>query len=250
MLYHNDILFIHIPKTGGTSLVGSVINHLGINSNLPKKDSDLLLSGLNVGKHGCLWAVRETAPQIGLDFEAISRVIVLFRNPYDRLISHYYFSRKTAADYEEERKRAGIDWRETGKDWKKLDAEWAEKNIRVPLFSWWWVEETATRTFIGWLKWLLDNPVHCDVHRYENYILLDGKMPENLEIFFFEDIPRSYHKMLGAFGITGEAGHEFPHAMPTPHPPWMSQYDAESEELAYQISRWTFDNGYYERMVF
>jgi len=207
----NGVLFIHIPKTGGTSVIDCLARYMEITP----KGSD----PLGAGKHGTLDLAWQHRDRLGADAGSIRKVITLFRNPYDRLVSLYYFSRRVRAE--------------------NLYGGAGVPSVRV----------AATVGFVEWLAWLLENDFR-GVHQYENYITLNGELPERLEVFFYEDIPKCFNKIMGLFGVSVGDNYAFPHSVKTPHPPWRGLYDAGSEAAAYELSKWTFDSGYYERLVF
>ena len=211
MFFHNGVLFIHIPKTGGTSVVDCLARYMKI------RPEDTNLTG--VGKHGMLSWIWPRLDDIGVGTDSVRKVITLFRNPYDRLVSLYYFSRRVHAE--------------------NLYGGAGVPSVRV----------AATVGFVEWLAWLLENDFR-GVHQYENYITLNGELPERLEVFFYEDIPKCFNKIMGLFGVSVGDNYAFPHSVKTPHPPWRGLYDAGSEAAAYELSKWTFDSGYYERLVF
>jgi len=76
MLYNNHTLFIHIPKTGGTSLVSHICRCCDLRPNT-RIDKHITLQALH--NRGCgkvnVW----------------DTIVTLIRNPYARMVSLYYF---------------------------------------------------------------------------------------------------------------------------------------------------------------
>mgnify|MGYP005994488069 CR=1 FL=1 len=94
MPYYKEInlLFIHIPKTGGTSLEDylrkmykeTLISGHG-NSILPEKD--LQMNSLQHQTYTTIYKYREI---LEVDFSSSLKVITIVRNPYDRIISDLF----------------------------------------------------------------------------------------------------------------------------------------------------------------
>ena len=86
-----NLLFIHIPKTGGTSLE----KYLSQKHNIPL-DSKSLYSDLKNGynsvslQHQTYHSLLKKKTQFGIDFNNI-KIISIVRNPYERIVSDLFF---------------------------------------------------------------------------------------------------------------------------------------------------------------
>jgi hypothetical protein len=85
-----NILFIHIPKTGGTSVTQYLFRKYKM-----KFDMDLLCRRLHNPVGGSLQHMKYTTilrniDLLGLDFNNL-QIITIIRNPYDRVISDLFF---------------------------------------------------------------------------------------------------------------------------------------------------------------
>lgn len=92
---NNNILFIHIPKTGGTSIETYFMKK-------SKSDSkELLISHIdtnfmNLGKspqHLEFKTIKENANSLNIDFNSLTKIITVVRNPYTRIISELFWNK-------------------------------------------------------------------------------------------------------------------------------------------------------------
>jgi len=93
MIVHDyKTIFIHVPKTGGTSIENFFVEMFGLN---PKTDRPVLLLGLNYAKVGPLWLGHLTAEEY-YKLHFVSKEIfdnyykfAFVRNPWMRAVSSY-----------------------------------------------------------------------------------------------------------------------------------------------------------------
>lgn len=96
MPYYHDlhVLFIHIPKTGGTNLetqlksknhAESLLTNTAGNDRLPHPFSHVSL------QHQYYTTLRRFARPLGIPWDAKLKIMTIVRNPYDRIISALFF---------------------------------------------------------------------------------------------------------------------------------------------------------------
>ena len=215
MLYLNNCLFIHIAKTGGTSLCYYVLDCI-----LGKQALYNLLSTKKGWKHAYLRSIYHQKELLDLDPNKIKYVVVLFRNPYDRMVSLYHF-------------------------FKQFQSRNLKENF-PELF------EIAKLPFPKWVVALGKLKKHYTWTDYKEYIILkDGTLPTNLIVLRYEDYEESAHKIVELFGGKVDSTIQIRHDNKTERPKdWRMFYTKEAEEAVYRYHKWVFDNGYYKREIF
>ncbi len=99
---HRKLIFLHLPKTGGTSLTSMLSNHFDAAQVCPKRVNDLMtLEDGDLSKYQFFSGHYKLAeiPAALRDQDIVS----IFRNPRDRLLSTYYYHRSLSWDFIEER---------------------------------------------------------------------------------------------------------------------------------------------------
>ena len=137
------------------------------------------------------------------DFKAI---IVAIRNPYDLMVSNYFFMRKT---YHQN------DFRE---------------NFKIAMEN----------DFEGYALKVGFAPI-------ENWMTMDGCRPENLKIIRFEHLQEDFDALSRAFGF---ASIPFLHLNASTHDHYLKYLTPTAEEAIYQKFKYLFDEGFYERHTF
>lgn len=84
-----NILFIHIPKTGGSSVGDYFYKKFTVH----KSENSLFGGNLNghVLHHCTLQEILDNKQELGVDFNSDLKIITTVRNPYKRMISELFF---------------------------------------------------------------------------------------------------------------------------------------------------------------
>jgi len=106
MIWNQRFLFLHIPKTAGKSLTKFFVDSWerpirGIVSRGQFRDlADCDQAGLHLAEgsgHEDMTAARRLLKEQGQDIEKLDATIVCIRNPYDLMVSNYFFMRESYA---------------------------------------------------------------------------------------------------------------------------------------------------------
>ena len=95
-----DIIFIHIPKTGGTSIENYFYNNYNI-----KRTINTFYSNINLTlnkhslQHSTYLELYKQKDYFEIDFDK-SKIITVVRNPYDRIISDLFFLKLISIDFD------------------------------------------------------------------------------------------------------------------------------------------------------
>ncbi|WP_420427117.1 hypothetical protein [Algiphilus sp.] len=223
MIFSDDLIFIHIGKTGGLSCAQHLLRHLRApvynchhdaheeTQRLQRGDEVKAIT--SVHRHCTLQeALGPIAAITGKTLNNFTKVVAVIRHPYTLEYSFYKHLQKNRV-------------RERRKDDKRL-------------------LELADGDFKSFVKYA---PFHRAGHAQESFFQLNGVTPPNVELVRFEDFPTSFVSAVGPFCQSSEA-EGFPHANRT-------TYDTElggllTEEICRLLQRkhpFMFDSGLYSR---
>lgn len=240
MLFDDQILFLHVPKTAGTSLTSYLAANLPRRVTLTepsdKPDPRAALSTAARAKlalrrlrrragllarpklkivpgtrHETLREAVASLNALGKSLEDFRLVLAVMRNPYDLEVSRYHFFRRgyqgikgAAHEYAEELAQAG-------------DFEAFARNA----------------PYHGRL------PSHI-----EDWYELDGRMPANLRLLRFEALEADLSRALdGIYSLNAP----LPRLNASEHEAWSTYLTPASEEAIFIKYRWLFDRGHYPR---
>jgi SAM-dependent methyltransferase len=224
MIFSRDILFLHVPKTGGMSVTSYLLDVLPPpvhyvragdgREDFARRNGVVQVTG---PRHGSLAEAAELVQQHGLTLQDFKIMLAVLRNPYSWEVSLYHYL------------RAGHPWDYGPNQNLALTRDFAT-----------FVAESSFGAG--------DASSPLQSHRpLESYFYLDGELPPNLTVARLETLQADIKGALGAAGITpGDT--KFPWRNKSRHAEFASYYTPEAEEAVYRKYKWVFDAGFYERM--
>lgn len=240
MIFSNDLLYIHVPKTGGMSTSGYLLEMLPrpvfLSHPVEVWNDNLAGQGVVqiVGKrHESLAEARDVVARHGFDIHRFPIILVTIRNPYDLEVSRYTYL------------RVGYDWERGPEQDLALSSTFEEFAVQNEQRGGSWVTSAVTTqeptTLTG-------NGAHREYpNELKDFYTLDGSIPENLWLIRFENLVGDLIDALRYAGIEGSA-HDFPWVNRSRQDDFLSYYTPRAEEAVYQRYRWVFDQGLYPRL--
>lgn len=213
MLFSKDVLFIHVPRTGGTSvrLFLSQILPPPVYYTFPTPPLGRQIPGLVwiAGvQHETLVEARDVLRGCGRDLDQFPLILATIRNPYELEVSRYGFYNSGM----------GLP---------------TDPNVRQAF-------EEDFQAFA------CQNTEYSGARALEHYYRLDGRVPPNLRIMRFEKLEEDLREALREIGIESDV--EFPHENESTHSAFERYYADSSEQAVYSRNKWVFDSGWYERL--
>lgn len=209
MLLNKDILFVHIPKTAGTS-IRDILRQV-----LPKPVlcAEMSFKDIGIGfadKHINLTQCFEVARFFG--YFNFQKIIAVFRNPYTMEVSLY----------------------------NHLCREY-KNGLRLP-------SAIAAHNSQSFEDYILNSNTHYEWGSYQQYVTdKNGIVPNNLVIIKMEeDLGQALSKVLREVNISWDG--VLPQLNSHPEEINCSEmYTSELKEVIYNKHQWVFDNKYYEK---
>lgn len=222
MIFSKDVLFVHVPKTGGMSVTSYLMDVLpppvyyvrppDLSEDFAHRNGVVPIVG---PRHGSLPDASELARQQGLALSDFKLVISVLRNPYSLEVSLYHYLR-------------------TGHPWDE------GANQRLALTR-------DFTTFAAESSFSGETVSPLQSHRpLESYFYSEGEFPGNLSIARFESLEADVKRALSSVDIDTDL--KFPWRNKSRHADFSSYYTKEAEEAVYRKYKWVFDAGFYERM--
>ncbi len=243
MLFTDRLLFLHVPKTGGTSVTSFLIRNLPGRitltepADLPSAADDLPFSlrmrlqlrqwrrqfgflrhprlrRIAGVRHETLQQASDVHASLGRKLADFETILAVIRNPYDLEVSRFHFFR---------RGHLGI---------RGFAHEYAEELAQSGDFAA-FAERAA---YHGQLP-----------GRIEDWFEIAGRIPANLRVVRFESLEADLARALAPFcGIVSP----LPRLNASAHAPYKNYLTPDIEMAIYNKYRWPFDRGYYAREEF
>lgn len=218
MLFSQDLLFLHVPKTGGMAVTQKLLNVLpkpiyyalpeGAKNKVHNPPDIIAVAGK---RHGNLQQAQEWVAEYGKTLASFKIIIATVRNPYAMEVSRYFYL------------RLGHPW-DRGKAQKiALDSDFETFAVQSPYF--------------GRKSSLV-----------EKYFLLNGKIPDNLIVIKHEQLYSDLAKVLAELDIT--LASSITKVNSTKHADYHQYLTPKAEAAIYQRYQWLFDAGFYPRETF
>lgn len=213
MIWNEEILFIHTPKTGGMSITDLFLNHLKGNVHItgPYESHKADNVTYHTGKrHETLVDAESFFMYRNKSIFDFKNIFLFIRNPYDLELSRYTYLRKNFKQ-------------DNGPAQKiALESSYKEYLRKAPFFGM--------------------NPP-----RLEQYFLFNNLIPKSLIILRYEYFEDEIRQKLSPYLDTS---FEVPHINTSKKTGYAQLYDKETEKLCYQRNRFFFDKGFYRREEF
>jgi SAM-dependent methyltransferase len=217
MIFTKDILFLHVPKTGGMSVTSYLLEILPppVYYTRPELDEDFArrqgIIQMLGGRHESLPEAADQLPRYGFSLSDFKLILAVLRNPYDLEVSRYHYL------------RAGHPWDYGPNQRLALTRDFTAFAVNSSIG-----ERNAPRAL-------------------EHYFHWHDEIPPNLTIARFESLETDVKQALASIGI--ESKGEFPWKNRSRHDEYLSYYTKEAEEAVYQKYKWVFDADLYERLT-
>lgn len=212
MLISRSLIFIHLARTGGSS-VQQYLREVLPDTYYPYADANMHDGQKAWITHQGLEVAWQYARHLRLDPARIPALVVI-RNPYDLALSGYLYLRQR--------------WGGQVPD--------LEDSFAAYLENLW--QKTPAETRQRWAQ--------SRYGQYSDYLLLDGAVPDNLSIARFETLAADVATFVRErLGVTTTRA--LPHVNATRHDHYSSHYTAHEEALVYDMWQNAFDNGLYRR---
>ena len=216
MIWNNEILFLHLPKTAGMSMTALLEENLsgpvcisepGIDRRL-EKDGLIYFPGK---RHENLFDAESFFTYRNRSVFDFEKVLVVMRNPYDLEVSRYFYLRK------------GRDVDRGPAQEIAMSCDFTEYLQRAPFFG--------------------QKPPRLD-----KYFSMNGMIPDNMAILRYENLSNDIEFNLEKFLKSKD--YKLNHINKSNRKPATDLYDKETEEMCYLRHRWFFDKGFYSRQKF
>ena len=214
ILFNNDFLFVHNPKTAGTSLLDY------FHKVLP---GPIHIAGVQeIGTYH---------PHLGISLEyataklggTFKRILAVTRNPYSREVSMYFHFRD----------RVGPSAARS----QDLNSPLIEKAVL----------KSMVLDFRPYIEWLWNEFGTCDIWDSSRYYQLDDhSTPKTMRVISMENIAAELPAAMAGFTKPEAQGVTLTHVNTTEHAPFEAYYDARSEQLVAASYLWQLQGGQYE----
>jgi hypothetical protein len=215
VIFSNDVLFVHVPKTGSLSVTQYLLNvlprpvtyiHPPDDGELPPPD----VVSVPGPRHQTLSEALATAAALRRSRDSFRVMLAVARNPYELEVSRYAYLQR------------GHPWDDSHDQELAIDEDF-------PTFA---------------VNSRYEGGFDCQIHQY---FTVDGAAPPALRILRLENLETDLRAALAEAGIASDAA--LPWENRSRHDPYATYYTPEAEAAVYERYRWLFDRGLYARMT-
>lgn len=212
MLISPNLMFVHHPRTGGTSVRNHLMKLMPYNY-LPINDPNLSNEQKTWFLHQGLTVCHQYATQLRLNPNVIPTLVVI-RNPYSLMLSEYmYLTQK----------------------WKKKIKD-LEKTFLLYLANQYKKTSKERKD-----KWAADT-----YGRFQDFICVNGQTPDNLTIGRYENLTEDVNLFITEkLGLSDDS--KLPHKNASRHGEFKNYFTEKEEKLVYALWKNAFDSGLYKR---
>ena len=212
MIWNNEILFIHTPKTAGMSMTRMLQQYLKrpvfLTEPVEQDTTENGVTHLPGQRHETLLDAASLLSYRNIRLESFRNIFTVMRNPYDLELSRYAYLKQGLPQDRGRAQRIA------------LDNDFRDYLRQAPILGM--------------------NPPRLDL-----YFQLNGIMPENLVVLKFERLNQDISTFLSPYL---EPGYELHHENASKHDSYQDVYDQELEQLCFERNRWFFEKGFYSRL--
>ncbi|MEM7139529.1 MAG: hypothetical protein AAF548_00755 [Actinomycetota bacterium] len=213
MIWTDDVLFLHVPKTGGISITDHLLEHLNGSVSYTAEQPAKQAYGASFAhgrRHELMVEAQAFFQARGRSLEDFEEIFAVMRNPYDLEVSRYHYLQK---GHEIDR---GI-----AQD-LAMEGDFTAYLEDAPFFGW--------------------SPPNI-----AGYYRIGERIPANLRILRFENLAAEINTRMNAH-LDPDRG-VLPHRNSSERDAYARYYDGRSEQLCYERHRWFFDLGFYPRLA-
>lgn len=218
MLFNRDLLFLHVPKTGGMAVTQKLLDVLpkpiyyalpeGAKNKVHNPPEVIAVGGK---RHGNLQQAKDWVMEYGKTLSSFKKIIATIRNPYAMEVSRYFYLR--------------------------LDRPWDRGKAQAIALN------SDFETFA------IESPYFGrKLSRVEDYFLIDGAIPDNMTIIKQEQLNADLNRVLTELDLS--LGSDVVRKNGTKHEDYHQYMTSKAEVAVYQRYQWLFDRGFYPRETF
>lgn len=236
MIFTDDLVFLHPPKTAGMSTTNYLLNVLPgpIYLSQPIHEQGMPDKVVQVpGKrHETLAEAREILARCGRDLNQVPIILSTLRNPYDLEVSRWAYLRQR------------YPWERGPEQDLACDTTFEEFALLNQQRGGSWA--TDAFAYLG-VNTISGNPGGRPYpNELKDFFTVDGQIPRNLRVIRFESIVSDLRHALQSLGHAGQG--DFPWVNRSKRDSYPSYYTPAAEAAVFSRYRWAFDEGFYPRL--
>jgi len=214
MLFNENLLFLHVPKTGGMAVSKFLLQALPkpLYYTQLERERDAAACGatwIEGVRHETLCEAAAIVGRYGWTIQQFPLILVGLRNPYELEVSRYAYLQK-------------------GHQWD------AGENQRLAMED-------------GFESFAVHSQNHGGADRpIQNYYLFNSRVPLNLRFLRCERLADELGETMKELSLPQPG--QLSHDNVSDHGEWRSYYTAVAEKAVYRRYKWVFDQGLYPRL--